>query len=228
MTNNQKRILLAGLIAAGVLTALFLLLTPTPVAIAAFCFSLIAPVALCGTLWKTSSGTKNNYILNAAFPLQMYTYAILNLTICGIFVLLDQLDIWRIGVGWFILLHLILIAFFAWRLIAMDAGQEEIEKVEKQVKITRVSWKIISADVEALKNNAPAEYHRDLQNIIDAINYADPMSCDEVAALEEAIKDNVIQLELKLRAPQAEEITAICLKIQRQIKDRNTRLKMLK
>ncbi|MBR7131022.1 MAG: hypothetical protein IKC82_03405 [Lentisphaeria bacterium] len=228
MNNHQKRLLIAGGIAIGVLTALFILLDKTPVAITAYCFSLLAPAVICAMLWKVAAGSRKDYITNAAFPLQMYSYCIINLLINGIFVLLDQTGIWSIHAGWLVFIHILLIAFFAWRFLAMDAGQEEIRRVEKSIQIKRVNWKMIAADVAALKNDSPDPCRKDLQDVIDAINYADPVTCDELLTLDEQIKDNVSLLELKLREENPGEVSLICLKIQRQIKDRNTRAKLLK
>ena len=87
---------------------------------------------------------------------------------------------------------------------------------------------MIAADVAALKNDSPDPCRKDLQDVIDAINYADPVTCDELLTLDEQIKDNVSLLELKLREENPGEVSLICLKIQRQIKDRNTRAKLLK
>ena len=227
MNNHQKRLLIGFFIAVGVLTALFLLLEKTPLAITAYCFSLLAPAVFFGMLWQVASGNKGNYITNAAFPLCMYPYCLCNLAICGSFTLLDQF-LWSIPVGWFIFVHIVLIAFFAWRFLTLDAGREEIERIGKNVRLKTVNWKMIAADVESLKNAAPNIYHQDLQNVIDAIRYADPVSCEELANLDDEIKDNITMLEIKLRENKDDEIKMLCLKIQRQIKERNTKSKILK
>lgn len=228
MNNNQKRLIFGFVITILVLTALFLLLTKTSLAITSYCFSLLAPIMFFGTIWLVASGSKNKYITNAAFPIQACSYCVLNLIVCGIFVILDQTCIWSIPVGWFAFIHIILIAFFAWRVLAMDAGQEEIEKVGKNVQLKTTNWRMIGADVEFLKNNAPEICPKELQDVIDAIRYADPMTCPELELLDEAIKDSVLQLELNFKEQKIEDVSLICLKIQKQIKDRNTRAKILK
>lgn len=228
MDNNKKRLIFGFFIAILVLTALFLLLTKNQLVITAYCFSLLAPVMFFGTLWLVASGTKNQYITNAAFPIQAYSYSALNLFVCVIFVLMDQTGVWSISSGWFAFIHIVLIALFAWRILAMDAGQEEIERVGKKVQLKTMNWKMIGADVETIKNVAPNECRKDIQQVIDAIRYADPMSCSELESLDEAIKDNVLQLEIKVKERKIEDVSLICMKIQRQIKDRNTRTKIHK
>ena len=228
MNNHQKRLIFGFAIAILVLTALFLLLTKTALAITAYCFSLLAPIMFFGTLLLVASGTKNKYITNVAFPIQARSYSSLNLIVCGIFVLLEQTGLWGIPAGWFAFIQIILIALFAWRILAMDAGQEEILRVEKNVQLKTTNWKMIGADVEALKNEAPDACRKDLQGVIDSIRYADPMTCPELESIDESIKDNVLQLELKIKEQKMEDVSLICMKIQRQIKDRNTRAKILK
>jgi excinuclease ABC subunit C len=45
---------------------------------------------------------------------------------------------------------------------------------------------------------------------------------------EEAIKDSIVQLELKIQAQATAEISEICIKLQKQVKERSMRLKMYK
>ena len=49
-------------------------------------------------------------------------------------------------------------------------------------------------DLTSIKQNAPDEVKKDIQNVIDAVRYSDPMSSNAVAAIENEIKDNVERL----------------------------------
>ena len=228
MNNHQRRLLLGFVIAVLVLTALFLILTKTPLVITAYCFSLLAPVMFFGTLLLVTAGTKNQYITNAAFPLQAYTYAGLNIVLCVLIVLSAHFELWTMPVKWFIFVHILLLAFFAWRVLAMDSGREEIEQVGKTVQQKVRNWKTIGTEVESLKSETPESCRKALQDVIDAIRYADPMSSPELEPLDEAIRENVLRLELKIQEQKAEDVSLICLKIQKQIKDRSARAKLLK
>ena len=228
MNNHQRRLLLGFVIAVLVLTALFLLLTKTPLVITAFCFAVLALIMFFGSILLVASGTKSQYITNVAFLPLAYSYAGLNLIFGGIFALLSHFDIWTMPVGWFIFIHILLIAFFAWRLLAMDSGREEIKRVEDTAQRNVRCWKMIGADVEALRAGAPDSCRKCLQDVADAIRYADPMTCPELESLDEAIRDNVRQLGDQLKDGKTEEVSAICQTIQRQIKDRSNRAKLLK
>ena len=228
MNNNQKRLIIGFAVAVAVLTALFVLLPKTALVITAYCFSLLAPAALFGTLWLVASGSRKKYITNAAFPLQAYSFCSLNLILCVIFPALEQTGVWTMPAGWFAFLHIVLIARFVWRFLAMDAGQEEIGRVEKNVQLKTVSWKTIGADVESIKSEAPEECRGEIQKVIDAVRYADPMTCPELESFDDTVRECVLQLEMKVKQGKAEEVPLICMKIQKLIRDRNTRSKILK
>ena len=228
MNNHQRRLLLGFVIAVLVLTALFLILTKTPLIITAYCFSLLAPIMFFGSLYLVTTSTKNQYITNAAFPLQAYSYAGLNISICVLIVLLANFEIWTMSVKWFALVHILLIAFFAWRVLAMDSGREKIEQVGRTAQQKVQNWKMIGAEVETLKNEAPESCRKALQDVIDAIRYADPMSSPDLEPLDEAIRENVRQMGTKLKEGKTEEVSDICIEIQKQVKDRSARAKLLK
>jgi hypothetical protein len=227
MDNNYKRLTAGFIIAVLVLTAIFLVLPKTGLVITAYLFSLLAPTFLLLMMWKLATGTKAHYITDAAFVIQATRYVVLNIACSTIFVVLEQLDM-KISVAVLALFHIILIAVFTWRMLAMDAGQEQILVVEEKVRKYTFNWRMLTADVESIKTNAPAEYHKNIQEVIDKIRYADPMSCPEIAEYEEAIKDNVMLLEHKIQNGTPDEVTVLCLKIQKQIADRNNRLKLFK
>jgi hypothetical protein len=227
MDNHKKRLFLGFVIALVVLTAVFAVCPKTALVITAYCFSLLAPTALLLGLLKISGGNKNQYITNAAFVVQIYKYAIWNVVICGFFVLLGLL-IWSIPAGIFAVIQIILAAIYGWRILAMGSAQEVIQQVEQNVKVKTFNWQLIRADIERLKSNAPAANQAEISKVAEDIRYADPMSCPEVADLEEAIKANIVQLELKIQAQTTDEISAICMKLQKQVQERNMRLKMFK
>lgn len=228
MSNHHKRLIFGFAIAVLVLTALFLLLAKTSLAITAYCFSLLAPVMFFGTLWHTASSSKNKYITNAAFPIQSYSYCTINLIVCGIFVLLDQTGIWSIPAGWFAFIHLILIARFAWRILAMGSGQEIIEQVGEKVQAKVTNWKLIGAKVEAMKSEAPDSCRQSLQDVSDAIRYADPMTHCELEDQDAEIRSLVDRLAVELDESKTDAVAETCRELCRKIKARNTQLKLLK
>ena len=228
MNNHQKRLIFGFGIAVLVLTALFLLLTKTSLVISAYCFSLLVPIMFFGTLWLVASGSKNKYITNAAFPIQSYSYCTINLIVCGIFVLLEQIGVWSIPAGWFAFIHIVLIARFAWRILAMKSGQEIIEQVGEKVQAKVTNWKWIGAQVEAMKGDAPESCRQSLQDVSDAIRYADPMTHHELENLDAEIRSLVDRLAVELDESKIDAVAETCRELCRKIKARNTQMRLLK
>ena len=228
MNDHQKRVLTGGLVAALVLTALFILIPATPLAIAAYCFGLLAIVELFGTIYLIAGTAKKSYLTNAAFPLVTWTYAIVNLLFSVTIAALEYFGSWTMPVKWFIFIHILFAAILIWRLLAMRSGQEIIEAVGQNVQVKVENWKIIGDVVDELKGMAPPECRRDMQNVVDAIRYADPMTCPQLEELDDRIRGSISLLEQFLNERKTDEVPRVCQDICRQIKLRNSRMKLFK
>jgi hypothetical protein len=121
--------------------------------------------------------------------------------------------------------QVILLVFFFVMLVLMHSGKEYIENVDKKVAAKRQFIKELLNDLTSIKENAPDEVRRDIQNVIDAVRYSDPMSSDAVAAIENDILDNVTRLG---QQTDSEQIRELCITIIKQIKDRNMRIRNMK
>lgn len=228
LNSHQKRTLAGGLTAVLVLTALFILIPATPLAIAAYCFAMIAVIGLFGSIYLIAGTAKKSYLTNAAFPLVTWSYAIANLAFSVVIAALAYFGLWAMPVKWFIFIHIIFAAVLIWRLLAMRSGQEIIEAAGQNVQVKVENWKIIGGKLDELKGMAPPECRKDIQNVVDAIRYADPMTCPQLESLDEQVKDNVRLLEQVVNERKTGEITKVCGELCRQIKVRNTQIKMFK
>jgi hypothetical protein len=88
-------------------------------------------------------------------------------------------------------------------------------------------WKSLIVDVDAIAQSTP-EFSKDIKPVIDAIKYSDPMSNSQLAEYEDAIKDSIIRLNQAAAEKEADRVSELCVTLQRQIKDRNNRVKLLK
>ncbi|MBO4646705.1 MAG: hypothetical protein J5806_00945 [Lentisphaeria bacterium] len=228
MNSHMKRVLVGGLVAVLVLTALFILVPKTPLVIAGYCFGLLAVVELFGSLLLVAGGSRSAYVTNAAFPMVTYGYAISNLVFSVIIAAVEYFGLWSMPVGWFIFIHIIFAAVLIWRLLAMRSGQEIIEQTGEVVRKKVTNWKRIGAEVEALKGEAPEACRTSLQNVIDAIRYADPMTHPELEDLDAEIRGLVGRLAAELGESKADAAAGTCRELCRKIKARNTQMKMLK
>ena len=228
LNQNNKRLAFAAVIALLVLTAVFLLLTKTPLVIAAYCFGLVGIAEMVVTLLLLTGAAKGNYITRAAFPFVAWEYLLSNLGLSTVPVALGCLGVWSMPVGWFCLLHILLLAFFAWKMLAMDAGQEAIEEVGRDVKARTLDWKMLRADAETLLGEAPEAFKKPVSEVRDAVRYADPMSDPALGEQDAAIAAGLRELAEQVKSGDADAVRKLCDELLRRIKDRNTRAKMLK
>ena len=131
-------------------------------------------------------------------------------------------------VGWFIFVQIVFAAFLIWRLLAMRSGQEEIERVEQQVKGSTFSWRAMWSEAVAVWYRADEASRKDVGALCEAFRYADPVESPALAGLDGEIRENLIRLGQLVDAKDTEKIAALCLKLQRQIEERGIKLKMLK
>ena len=137
------------------------------------------------------------------------------------------MSLYQLPAAWFVLIHSITLAYFAIRLIMMKSGKEIIEQREAYVQEKTSSLQSLRVDLSAILEKMP-ESARELQSVLDAIRYSDPMSHASLLPYENGIKENVARLELAAGKKDTEEISSLCVALLRQIKDRNNRVKMMK
>lgn len=225
MNNYQKRILAAGLVAAAILTAVYILVDWSPVIHCAYLFLLMDAGLACGALWQLSRVNKDGYLTGLAFPLALKG---LLLAAAAAAVLVAALDLagWSMPWKWFCVIEIIILGVVCWRLLAIGAGEEVIQEVGNQVKTQTAVWMMLRADTEAFLCDAPAAAQPDFTRVRDVIRYADPMSIPEVTAIETDIQARLRQM--RELATQGEDTSAIARQIENLVHDRANRLKLLK
>ena len=226
MKDKKTGIILIAVIMAVVATALFLIVKVTALFVAAYIFVLIGIGLLCfGNLYLLSSG--KSYPWFASFPLTIWRYLITQITVSAIFVISENLFDRSIPIGWFILIHIVLLAFFSVLLILQKGGKDIIEQIDEKVKVKYLDLRMVQMDVESVKERVP-EQAKEIQAVVDALRYSMPMSHESIAPYEDKIKDSVFILEQAADQNDANKISEICVTLLRQIKDRNNRATLIK
>jgi len=127
-----------------------------------------------------------------------------------------------------ILLNGILLAIVLIGLIGVNAGKEEIERLDEKVKGKVFYIKSLQGDVEALvARTQDAGLQKELKSLADAIRYSDPMSSPQLASVENRIEGKVADLGEAVRSD-AGAAAALCADIQQLIAERNRKCKLLK
>jgi hypothetical protein len=226
---NKKYATLIALILAGVASLFFLVVREvTPLFLTAYAFALLG----IGASWFSSVHLLENmqgYPWFAAFPAALLRYLVVEALFSFVFVVLEQLSLFRLPPVWFLLGHALIAAYFAVNLVLLKGGKEAIERRDAEVREKTQTLAFLLADVSAILERTP-EAAKDIQPVADALRYSDPMSHPSLERCENDIKDSVVRLEQAAseKDADAEKISALCVTLLRQIKDRNNRAKLAK
>jgi hypothetical protein len=224
---NKKYATIIALILAAVASLFFLVVREiTPLFLIAYAFALIG----IGSFWFSSVYLFDNmdgYPWIAAFPAMLLRYLAVEVFFSAVFVILEQTSVFRLPSVWFLVIHAIIAAYVGVHLVMLKGGKEHIEQAGAKIREKTFEWSSLSADVSAILEQMP-EAERDIRPVADALRYSDPMSHPALASYEDAIKESIVQLERAVSDKDAEKISALCVTLLRQIKDRNNRVKLMK
>jgi len=229
MNNHQIRAFVAGFVTVLVFVALFLLAPDkTPLLISGLVCCIIGVAVFFGSVVYLASSTKKDYLLKTAFPFVTKGYAVaailFSLAICS----LEQFGVWTMDFKWFLLVQLVFAVLLILRLLMLSSGKEIVEAAGEKVAANYSNWKMLLADVENILAKTAPESRKDVSAVRDAVQYADPMSNPALQPLEQEIRNSIGKLACLVAEKKQEEIAALCVQIQDQIKDRAKRLKALK
>ena len=228
MTHNQ-RILGGGVIGVVVFTAPLFLISPvTRLLIVSWGAALIATGAVTTALYLAANRKSGMFITTAGLALVVWRYAVLNLLFSGIILALQYSGKWEMSVGVFILIHIVLAGITGWQLLAADAGREEIEKTEIRVKEKISHWKMFQMKTATLAAQAAQPVRKRVENVRDAVRYADPVSLPQLTDIEAEIGENIDLMAQTLQSGDHEKTAELTEKLLLQIKQRAELCKNLK
>ncbi len=228
MNQYQKRIIAGVFVAIAIVSALYILIRKTPVVHTAYASLLLAALIIGASLWQLAKGSARDYITRLAFPLALKAYVTTTIAMAVIFVTLDLTGAWSIPFSIYAAALLIIIGLTAWKLLVIGAAADAISQVDEQVQSNVSNWKMLQANVEATLNAAPADMQPDITALRDSIRYADPMSKPEVAPQEKEIASGLEQLREYAKEHKVDEVKALCERLQDVLRDRASKLKILK
>lgn len=228
MHKNFIRIIAGSVIGVAILTILLFLLRRTNLLITAYLWSVFAMIVFAISLGFWAKGVNIKYILNAAFPIMIKGYLAVTTAIAAIAVLLEICKITSMHCGWFSLIEFIVLAFFTWKILALDTGREVINNVEQNIKLQTVSWKIVAFELASVANRATVNDKDIIRKVADAARFADPMEHPGVNNEVNSIKELVAKLNEAVNSGNSTEIPALCTNIELLIKERAAKLLILK
>lgn len=172
-------------------------------------------------IWKTALGKeetlKSKFL---GFPVVHIgiVYAIIQTVAFAVFLFVPSLPVWSA-----VVVCSVITGVSVECMISVDAGRNEIERVEAKVQKKVFYIRELQADIELLADNeSDAAVKTALSQLAERIRYSDPMSSEQLADLENKISSKVV--ELKATASKMEIIT----ELNSLLDERNKKCKILK
>lgn len=159
-------------------------------------------------------------------PLIRTSYAglICSFVFGGLCMLISPLPYW-IG----ILLCAIVLVANVLSVIKATAAISEIERVDTKVKTQTFFIKSLTVDADTLMASAKSEAVKaECRKVYEAVRYSDPMSDDNLSAVEFQIAEKFAELSGAVKADDAEKVTEIANEVVILVGDRNKKCRLLK
>ena len=186
----------------------------------AYVFTAAAFAAQIG-IWKTALGKeetlKSKFL---GFPVVHIgiVYAVIQVIAFAVFMFVPTLPAWSA-----VVVCSVIAGISAVCMISVDAGRNEIERVEAKVQKKVFYIRALQVDIELLADNeSDAAVKTALAQLAERIRYSDPMSNEQLADLEDKISTKTE--ELKTTSSQLEIIT----ELNSLLDERNKKCKILK
>ena len=171
-------------------------------------------------IWNKALGKEELKSKFLGFPVVHIgiVYAIIQVVAFAIFLFVPTLPAWSA-----IVVCSVIAGVSAVCMISVDAGRNEIERVEAKVKQKVFYIKSLQVDVELLANNEPDSVIKTaLLKLAEKIRFSDPMSYSELEVVEKELADKIYALKTS-----ADKLTAIA-EIDALLVERNAKIKILK
>jgi len=186
----------------------------------AYVFTAAAFAAQIG-IWKTAlgkEGTQKSKFLGFPVVHIGIVYAIIQTVAFAVFLFVPTLPVWSV-----VVVCSIIAGVSAVCMISIDAGRNEIERIEAKVQKKVFYIRELQVDVELLADvEADANIKTALTQLAEKIRFSDPMSHEQLMDLENKISTKIT--ELKTASSKLEIITELTSLLD----ERNKKCKILK
>ena len=128
----MPKVILSALIAAVVISLLWLVIPITPVWVISYVFALVAIIGIA-TSFTVYARKVMRVPQGHAFPISAATYAVINVIFSAVTVFFDYNGN-SFHSTWYAIIHVAIFAFFVIRIIMLLAGAEHIDKVGERAE----------------------------------------------------------------------------------------------
>lgn len=132
--------------------------------------------------------------------------------------------------GWIIyVISVIVLGIFIILVLLTDTAKEEIIKLEEEEERQTVQVKTFRINIDSIMRRADdKELLKLLEKLSDTARYSDPVSCEELYAIESEITDKISELGSLVRAGETDDAKALTEQIIDLFEDRNAQCKVYK
>ena len=142
----------------------------------------------------------------------------------GLCMLISPLPYW---VGIIVCAIVLVITVLA--VIKAAVAADEVEKIDKKIKVQTLFIKSLTADADSLLARAKSdEVKAECKKVYEAVRYSDPMSDDALASVESQITVAFAKLTAAVGSDDAEAVKTAAEEVIILVGDRNKKCKLLK
>lgn len=226
--NNKIRIVIIGVLLAIVFSLSFFIFPVTTHLIIAYVFALIGILGLVlSAIFLARKGMRIPQ--DIPYLSTAWTYLIISIVVSVVGVALQAFYSPII----LLVIHILILTIFLVWFIVLSGGKEYIDTRVDKTAENIFNIRMMLGDLDAIKekvNDLPEKEiaRKEVGAVYDALRFADPVNNSNLIEYDDAIKESIILLDRAVSEGDLEKIQNISIKLQRQIKDRNNRIKIMK
>lgn len=235
-SRNMDRVAVGLILYLLIISLFFVIVKPTLLFILCYVFAVAGGIEFAVSL-MILAGKDSKLPQDIVFPIIAKSYMVVNLLISVVFLLLEQTFMMKIAIIYPLLIHIIFITIFTFRVLALHAGKEHMEavneKATKSVNFQRsksATLSTILAKVNVLKISAAEKSAacKQIRKVMEAVRYSDPMTPEELEDMDDDISERISELTSVILAGEISEIDGICNDLLVMIQNRNEQIRALK
>lgn len=226
---HKRKLTYIALLVAFLMSFIFFLVDPiTSNHILSYIFVMVGLVGLwiSGLLVERH---KESYPWGLALPTMILKYSLWALGLFAVNVLAEQALDFHIGLIWLFFAYMLLLVFYAVRIIMLSGGIHYIDKqnIDTQAKVSII--KHMTVEVGLLAREAEStKIKAGLQSIQEKLKYSDPMSHDSLQPLEKEMEGSIVLIQEAMLAKTDEKVLDLLKTLESRIIERNKRCLLLK
>jgi len=194
-----------------------------------YSFSMLAMILTAGVSFYALGREKlRSKVYGIPLVMVAWRYLIIQLII-GLLQMILPLTPYNIPFQYGIALNTVLLGGCFIGLIAIDAAREGIEFIDEKIKEKVFYIKSLQVNVECLVDKASDEsVKKILKDLAETIKYSDPMSNQQLAAIENKIEAKAAALAEAVENAYSDVTKVLCSELKQLFAERNRKCKILK